>query len=284
MGLTLTTRDLLAVLDRLAPFALAESWDNVGLMVGAPDHEVTGILVGLDPTDTLLDEALATGANTIITHHPLLFKPAKAIRTDQPLGRAIAKTLTNGLNIIACHTNLDVVADGVSDILARRLGLRNCLPLTSSPTPNDPATGFGRIGDLAQDTSGDHFLATLCAVLQCPALLVAGPVPATVCRVAVCGGSGSELAETAQALGAQLYVSAEIKHSTARWAEMAGICLVDAGHFATENIVINEFARTIATALAAAGHTIPVQATATLQPPFAVHCPAGGCRPLPHIL
>lgn len=283
MGLTLTTSDLLATLDRLAPFALAEPWDNVGLMVGAPGHAVTGILVGLDPTETLLDEAIALGANTIITHHPLLFKPAKSIRTDQPLGRTLAKALGHGINIIACHTNLDVIANGVSDILAQHLGLTECQPLETTSITNN-AMGFGRIGTLPQPTSGDRLLAKISAVLHCPALLVAGPIPATVSRVAVCGGSGSELAERALTLGAQVYVSAEIKHSTARWAETAGLCLVDAGHFATENCITTEFTHRIADTLTTAGYAIPVQATTTLQPPFTVHCPAGGCRILPEIL
>lgn len=281
MGVTLTTRDLLAVLDRLAPFALAEGWDNVGLMVGAPDHVVTGILVGLDPTESLLDEALCLGVNTIVTHHPLLFQPAKAIRTDQPLGRTIAKALGSGLNLIACHTNLDVVADGVSDLLAQRLGLTGCQPLATTGTATD--LGFGRIGTLRQPMAGDRLLATLCAVLHCPAVLVAGPLPPTVARVAVCGGSGSELAEKARELGAQVYISAEIKHSTARWAEMAGFCLVDAGHFATENCITEEFAHRITGALRTTGHAVPVQATATLRSPFTLHGPAGGCQILPEL-
>lgn len=279
MGLTPTVSDLLETIDQLAPFALAEEWDNVGLMVGAPAHQVSGVLVGLDPTETLLAEALRLGANTIVTHHPLLFKPAKTIRTDQPLGRTIAKALAGNINIIACHTNLDVVGDGVSDTLAQQLGLTNCQPLTGNGN-----IGFGRIGNLGQPLAGDSLLAKLCAVLRSPALLVAGTLPPTISRIAVCGGSGSELAEAALALGAQVYISAEIKHSTARWAEMACLCLVDAGHFATENIITNDFARRLAEALAAAGHTLPVQATTTLQPPFAVHCQAGGCRILPELI
>lgn len=283
MGLTLTTRDLLAALDRLAPFALAEAWDNVGLMVGAPDHPVSGILIGLDPTEPLLDEALALGVNTIITHHPLLFTPPKAIRTDQPLGRCLAKALGHGLNLVACHTNLDVVAHGVSDILAQRLGLTDCQPLGNAAGSTAAGIGFGRIGTLTPPMDGDQFLARLSQALHCQSLLVAGPLPPSVCRVAVCGGSGSEFAEPAQAMGAQVYVTAEIKHSTARWAEMAGICLVDAGHFATENIVISEFAGRLTAALTADGHDMPVHIGSNQQPPFAIHCTANGYHPLPKI-
>ncbi|HSR37203.1 MAG TPA: Nif3-like dinuclear metal center hexameric protein [Desulfurivibrionaceae bacterium] len=271
MGLTLTASNLLAELDHVAPFALAESWDNVGLMVGDPRQPVTGILVGLDPTEALLDEAMAAGANTIVTHHPLLFKPPKSIRTDQPLGRTIAKALANNLTLIACHTNLDVVGRGVSAILAEKLGLTDCQPLDGADT-----IGFGRIGTLAPPLPGDRFLQKASAAMQCQSLLVAGTVPSSVSRVAVCGGSGSELAEKALELGAEIYVTAEIKHSTARWAEMAGICLIDAGHFATENIVTHEFAFRINEALATAGHTIPVHVSNRQQPPFAVYCATGG--------
>ena len=284
MSTTLTIRTLLSALDRMTPFALAESWDNVGLMVGAPDQAVNGLLVGLDPTETLLDEAIALGCNTLLTHHPLFFKPVKNLRTDQPLGRFLAKALASGINVIACHTNLDVVTDGVSDILAQRLGLNHCQPLTTMPAvAGETPLGFGRIGNLAQPLPATAFLATLPKALHCQAFSVAGPLPPTVSRIAVCGGSGSDLAERAQELGAEAYITAEVKHSVARWAEMASLCIIDAGHFATENIVIKAFADRVATALDSSGHATPVRVTSKQQGPFAFYCTAKGCNSLSDI-
>ncbi len=269
-----TIDKLLTLLDRISPFSGAATWDNIGLMVGDPRRETSGILLALDPTEALLTEARARNCNTIITHHPLIFHPLKNIRLDQPLGRLLALAIEQQINIIACHTNLDVVAGGVSDVLARRLGVSNPLPLQNEqPAGTDPAAaGFGRYGDLAAPLPAEQFLARLAGILKLEALPVAGPLPATIGKVAVCGGSGSELAERAAELGADIYVTAEIKHATARWAEMRGFCLVDAGHYPSEDPVIGELATSLATHLAASGHPVPVKISRTQQGPFKIFC------------
>lgn len=284
MDSALTVNKLLALLDTITPFALAESWDNVGLMVGAPDQHVTGVLVGLDPIESLLEEALALGANTIVTHHPLFFRPLNSVRTDRPVGRFLANALTHQLNVIACHTNLDVVAGGVSDILAQRLGLTDCTILSASTAAADgKPRGFGRIGTLSPPLSAEQFPAALVKALRCQSLLLAGQLPQTVTTVAVCGGSGSDLAEAAHERGAQVYVTAEVKHSDARWAETIGMCIIDAGHFSTENLVTDEFASRIAASLGAGGHVLPVHATREQQAPFTVYRTALGGILIPEI-
>lgn len=267
---------LLTLLDGISPFARAEAWDNVGLMVGDPDREVRGILLALDPTEALLEEARARHCDTIITHHPLIFHPLQNIRLDQPPGRLLALAIAHQINIIACHTNLDVVTGGVSDILAHRLGLTDTVPLqitgpevtASQPT----ATGFGRFGRLSSPVPGQRFLAQLAAELKLEALQVAGPLPAMIRKVAVCGGSGSDLTQRAADLGADIYISAEIKHATARWAEMRGFCVVDAGHFYSENPVVSELAAILARHLAADGSSVPLQISRTQKSPFKVFC------------
>ncbi len=119
----ITLQKIITILDGIAPFSLAADWDNVGLMVGDPNQEISGILVGLDPTELLLDEALRSGANLLVTHHPAIFNPVKSIRTDQPTGSFLAKALTKNIAVIGCHTNLDVVENGVSHVLAEKIGL-----------------------------------------------------------------------------------------------------------------------------------------------------------------
>ena len=230
---------LVSLLDELAAFALAESWDNVGLMAGDQAQQVDSILVALDPTEEVLDEAVANGCNVVVTHHPLIFKPLKAIRVDQPVGRLLARSLAAGVAMIACHTNLDLVGGGVNDVLAECFGLRKTRSLSGG---GDDEAGFGRVGALPEPLTGREMLARMAQVLEAEALPYAGPLPETVEKLAVCGGSGSEFAEAAQRLGAQIYVTGEVKHSTARWAEAAEFCVVDGGHFATENMVVPEFA------------------------------------------
>ena len=229
--MTVRVKDILNSLNSEAPFSLAETWDNVGLLVGNPEQEVTAVLAGLDPTNKLLDEAIALGANTVITHHPVIFKPLPAINTTTPDGRLLEKALTNRINIIGCHTNFDNAIDGVSSILARKLGLENLSPLIPS---GEGGTGLGRIGTFPAPMSFSDFLAKVLDVLGLEYVKVAGRLPDTITTLAVCGGSGSEFAEQARFRGAEVYLSAEIKHNIAIWAGEIDFCIIDGTHYATE--------------------------------------------------
>lgn len=258
-----TVRDLLDFLDGYAPFSLAESWDNVGLMVGNPTVNVSGIFVSLDPTREVFAEAKAVGCNTIISHHPLLFQPPKQILTNTVQGRLLRRALLDDLQIIACHTNLDVVPAGVNDALALRVGMVDCKPLVRRDCESD--CGFGRIGTLAHAMGGPQFLEHLAAALEQPDIMVAGVLPERIERLAVCGGSCGEFGPQAQDGGAQLLVTSEVKHSQARWAEEAGFCLVDCGHYATENVVLPILIEKIT---AFCGASLPVRATQTQRRPL----------------
>lgn len=262
---SLDVAGLVSVLDELAAFALAESWDNVGLMAGDPAQQVGAILVALDPTEEVLEEAVANGCNVVVTHHPLIFKPLKALRIDQPVGRLLARSLAAGVSMIACHTNLDLVGGGVNDVLAERFGLRETLPLSGG---GDGEAGFGRVGVLPESLTGREMLARMAQIFATEALPYAGVLPETVDKLAVCGGSGSEFAEAAQRLGAQIYVTGEVKHSTARWAEAVGFCVVDGGHFATENPVVPEFAALLQRTLAARNVEVEVRAAQKQRNPW----------------
>jgi dinuclear metal center YbgI/SA1388 family protein len=271
MGINLTVKDLLQTLDNIAAFGLAEQWDNVGLMVGDPDHLIKGILVALDPTEEVLAEAKEYGADCIITHHPLIFTPLKAIYTNQPLGRFLRQTLKNEISIIGCHTNLDQAVGGVNDVLASSLGMVETKPIAAAD-PNQDAvaseTGFGRVGRLAETLSRKAFIERLCVFFNLPVLRVAGRIPEKISTVAVCGGSGSELAEAAFTGGAQVYITGEVKHSTARWVEASGFCIIDAGHFATEKPVVESLVKTLEGVFAEKGISVPVKSAAKQKNPF----------------
>ncbi len=263
MAESLTVRGLLDFLDGYAPFSLAESWDNVGLMVGSPQAAVTGIIISLDATLEVFAEAKAAGCNTIISHHPLLFHPLKQILTDSVQGRLLGQALRDELQVIACHTNLDVVPAGVNDALAVKIGMTALQPLVARECSS--SCGFGRIGCLEKAMSGGQFLQHLSDCLDQPDILVAGPLPDTIERLAVCGGSCGEFGPQAQEGGAQLLITSEVKHSQARWAEDAGFCLVDCGHFSTEQVVIPILLEKIA---AFCGPAVPVQAAAHQRRPL----------------
>lgn len=259
---------IIEIIDTVAPFSLAEEWDNVGLLLGDPGQEISGVMVGLDPTISIIDEAILAGANLIITHHPIIFCPLKSIRTDQPTGAFLAKAIKHGIAVVGCHTNLDVVANGVNHILSIKLGLCNLKALLPSPKANDDLTGLGLYGSFKNSFKKEDFLALVSQTLELPVLSVAGDLPENIDKVAVCGGSGSDFIEKAYESGAQVYITGEVKHSAARWAEEIGFCVIDAGHYATENLVTDAFASLLASELSKAGNNLQVTATANQRNPF----------------
>lgn len=251
-------QDILAYLGRFAPWELAEPWDNVGLMIGSPDQEATGVLVALDPTLQVLEEAIRQKTNIILTHHPLIFHPLKSINTATPIGQFLRSALRHDIAVISCHTNLDVIGNGVSDALAGALDLHDTRPL--QPSGGQPGQGFGKVGNLPAPMDRAVFLHYAARHLQVEGLLVAGSLPDAVTTVAVCGGSGSDLAEAALKAGAQVFITAELKHSVARWAEESGLCILDGGHFATENIIVPRLVALLTDFFHQNGHAAPVVA------------------------
>ncbi len=241
-----TVQNILEVIESLAPANLAEPWDNTGLMIGDPASPVHTILLGLDPTMALLDEAQSLGANLIITHHPIIFHPLKSIQLSHPDGRFIDSAIRKQINIISSHTNLDSTRNGISDTLAQKLGLSDIAPLVAQET-GEAGCGLGRIGSYDEPIAVQEFIDRLKSACNPPWLLSAGNQPNTIKKVAVCGGSCSELADKAQLAGADVFVTAEVKHNIARWAEDADFWIIDAGHFATENTGIQHFAQQLAT-------------------------------------
>lgn len=269
MVLPIKLKDLLVYLGQLAPWELAEPWDNVGLMIGDPGQEITGLLIALDPTLQVLEEAILKKANTILTHHPLIFHPLKSINTATPSGQFLKKAFNHEIAVISCHTNLDIISDGVSDALARALDLRNCRPL--KPAGTDGKMGFGKIGFLPAPMKGEAFLRHTEQQLNLQGLLLAGPLPQSVSTVAVCGGSGSDFADTALQSGADVYITAELKHSVARWAEDSNFCIIDAGHFATENIMIPALHKKICAFFSENNNPVPVFASQIQNSPLRFH-------------
>lgn len=225
--------DILNNLELNAPFQLAESWDNVGLLIGNPEQTVTGVIAGLDPTNELIDEAINTGCNTIITHHPVIFKPLASINTGTPEGILLQKILSHNIAIIGYHTNFDSAEEGVSDVLSNRLGLSKLRPLLVPPGA-PKGTGLGRVGSYDRSLTAGDFTKRLLAALELKGVQMTGRLPETITTVAVCGGSGSDFAKTAFQHGVDVYISAEIKHSTAIWARENNFCIVDGTHYATE--------------------------------------------------
>ncbi|WP_344830720.1 Nif3-like dinuclear metal center hexameric protein [Actinocorallia longicatena] len=214
----------------------AESWDAVGLVCGDPDAEISSVLLAVDPVAEVIDEALTGGAELVITHHPLFLRGVNSVAATTPKGRTVHRMIRAGAALYTAHTNADVAAPGVSDALARAVGLTGPLrPLR--PSQDDPRRGLGRIGELDRAVPLREFTARAAAGLPKTSwgVRAAGDPERPVRTVAVCGGAGDSLIETARAAGADVYLTSDLRHHPVSESLATGpMALVDAAHWATE--------------------------------------------------
>jgi dinuclear metal center YbgI/SA1388 family protein len=237
-----TVSDILNYLDTLAPRSMKMDWDNVGLLCGDMDAQVTKILVALDPFEAVVDEAQYKGAELIITHHPLIFQPLKAITEDNQVGRCIRKLCFFDINAINAHTNLDCAPGGVNDRLAQMLGLENIQVIDPMGVDaQGQEWGLLRMGDVAQQPLCE-FLETVKSSLSCEGLrYVYGGKP--VRKVAVGGGACAGEMRDAIRAGCDTFVTSDVKYNQFWDAQTMGLNLIDAGHFATENPIVGLLAQ-----------------------------------------
>lgn len=369
----LKTSDIVGIINKIAPMALAEAWDNPGLQIGDPDAEVNSMMVALDPTPDVIDSAIKASCQLLVTHHPLIFKPLKSISTANPLGSSIQKAMKGGLSIVSLHTNYDIVNGGLNDLLASKIGLsssvalkvtttcelvklvvfvpvdhveqvqRALFPFAASQgnyrdcsfaaggvgtfTPLNGATpfsgtvgilakvpeerlellilrthlpravkallaahpyeepafdlypllnegeklGLGRIGSLPEPVMLGVYADQLRKILSAPALRYVGDPAAKISKVALCSGSGGSLLYEAVRSGADVLVTGDVTYHEARDAEDLGLALIDAGHFPTEIIMVQEIAERLGLALAAAGYTdCQIESCRTEKDPFRI--------------
>ena len=229
----MTVRDIIAVIEEFAPLSIQEGWDNSGLCVGSPDDEVTSALFALDCTEELVDEAVACGADMIITHHPLIFSGLKKISPDDQVGAAVIKAIKNGIAIYAAHTNADKVIAGVSGAMAAKLGLADVRILSE----DGEGTGLGVVGDLPQPLTADEAVALVKEKFGLKMLKASRPSDGLISRVAMCGGSGGSLIGAARRSGAQLYISGDISYHNFFAPE--GFMIMDIGHYESEIEIVN---------------------------------------------
>ena len=229
-------KDILTFLESVAPSYMKMDWDNIGLLCGDENREVTKVLVALDPFESVCQEAKEVGADLLLTHHPLIFQPTNAVNAQTELGRSILFLAKNDICAVNAHTNLDCAPGGVNDVLAEALGLENISVIDPSGTDeNGTPWGLLRQGTV-KEQSLDSFLGAVKEKLGCLGLRYAS-CGKPVQKVAVGGGScGSEL-ELAVKAGCDTFVTADVKYNQFFTAKAMGLNMIDAGHFHTENPV-----------------------------------------------
>lgn len=249
---------VVAALGELYPPVWAEDWDAVGLVCGDPAATVRRVLFAVDPVEVVATEAVEWGADLIVTHHPLFLRGVHSVAATSPKGRLVHRLIRAGVGLFAAHTNADVADPGVSDALARAVGLPGELrPLR--PALEDPRRGLGRIGELPEPLALGEFARVAAAGLPgTPAgVRVAGDLSRAVRRVAVSGGAGDSLLDLAIAAGADVYLTADLRHHPAsEFVERADVALIDATHWATEWPWLHDAARRLEEALTAQDTTV----------------------------
>ncbi len=227
--------DVWRAIDEAAPFLTQADFDNSGLLVGDRDREVTGIHFALDVTDRVLDEAEAAGANLIVTHHPLMFHPRKTLTENDYEGALICRMVRAGMGLIAAHTNLDAAPGGTNDTLAALLGLRDLR-----------GEGYWRVGELPEGTDAAGLIRGLEEKLGTQVRVYGQFARETpLRRLGLATGAGSEFWAEAAALGADAFLTGEMKHHDALAMVGAGVLGLEAGHFATEEPGIFALADTL---------------------------------------
>lgn len=231
--------DIIKLMEEYADPCLAESWDNIGLMVGDENSYITNVLVALDINDDVIDEAISKNCNLIITHHPFIFKGLKSVVASDITGNRVIKLIKNNINVFSAHTNLDIAQNGTNDILAQRLNLNNISNLFNNNNINYDF-GLGRVGELENMMLFEHIIEELKNILNLDNIVACGDTSKNIKKIAICTGSGGEVDFIKQAVNknCDLYITADIKYHNAQLAKDLGLCLVDATHYASENIIV----------------------------------------------
>lgn len=232
-----TVKDIIDFMNKFCPPSLAFDGDNVGLIEGRDDKKVSKILLTLDVDEKVADEAVRLGADMIISHHPLMFHAIKRLTSADPMQRTLISLISNDIPLFSAHTNLDCVRGGLNDYLAERLGIKNTSVIEVTGTIDGIEHGFGRIGEVGDGTDLGQMLERCITVLGTPSVKYVGDPNRLIKRVAVnCGGGADEIGICIE-LGADLFITGDVRYNPARDCYDCGMALIDAGHYETEHIV-----------------------------------------------
>lgn len=270
-------KDLLDLIDAIAPFDLAEPWDNCGLQVGNRQWSGSKVLVALDMTPDVMTEAIFWGADLILTHHPFLIKPLSSIDFFSTSGLMIALSARRKISIVSAHTNLDKAQNGLNDYFGQKIGLGpgTCFqPML--PEKDHALSGIGRICKLAKPLPLKVLVEQVKHSLGLNSefshgisgLRYVGNRDLVVKTLAICTGSGGSLVETFLGSGADVFITGDIKYHEARNVEQAGLGLIDVGHFASEHMVVELLVKRLTALAEAAGFEVEVRGFDGERDPF----------------
>lgn len=228
--------ELIRKLEELSPPMYAMEWDNSGLLVGGMEQEIHKVLLSVDVTDEVIDEAIAHGVDMIIAHHPLIFRKIKRVVAEDLTGRRILRMVQHSIACYCMHTNFDIM--GMADEAADMLGLNGAEVLDVTYEDDLSKEGIGRYGYLKNNSTllelGEHVK----RVFKPEHVTLYGDLDAPMVKVAISTGSGSDMVPLAIAAGCDAIITGDIGYHCALDAIAEGLCIIDAGHFGLEKIFI----------------------------------------------
>jgi dinuclear metal center YbgI/SA1388 family protein len=249
--------ELISEFERRWPLQTAESWDQPGLMLGKRSAEISKVLLSVDFTSEVLTEAVEVGAELVFCHHPPFLKGVNELSEEGFKGNLVAEANRRSIAVYAAHTNADGAQDGVTDSLAKVLGLRDAIPF-------DSFSNLGRVGNLRESVTLLEFAREIAKKLPATAsgIRVAGPAESLVSRVAILGGAGDSYLSAARALDVDVYVTSDLRHHPAQdFIEQSKIegwrpALIDISHWAAEWIWLDGLANSLSKKFPEVGFTV----------------------------
>ena len=225
-------REVVDALERFAPLPLQESFDNAGLQTGLTEVEVSGALLCLDVTEKVVDEAIALGCNLIVSHHPLIFHALKRISDENDVQRTVMKAISNKITVVSMHTNMDNARGGVNFKIAEKLSMQNC-SFFAEKQVDGIECGSGVVGILPEPLAADDFIVTLKSVFDVECVQCNQLLRRPIRKVAVCGGAGSFLLDSAIKIGADAFLTGEM-HYHEYFGREQQIQIAVIGHYQSE--------------------------------------------------
>lgn len=232
-------REIIDILEELAPRRMACDWDNPGLLAGRMDKEVHKVLLTVDADDKAVERAIQEGTDMIISHHPLIFKPVKHVTDEDFIGRRLVQMLQADLSYFAMHTNFDAAPGCMADAVAHKLGISGGEPLEEMGEEDGASFGIGKIGALKEPVTGMELARQVKEKFGLPFVTVYGSnlwEREPVRRIATCPGSGGSTIKEAIKKNAQVLVTGDISHHEGIDANAQGLMIIDAGHYGLEHI------------------------------------------------
>lgn len=231
-------KDMISYIEQLSPKKYAEEWDNVGLLLGDDERDVHRIMIALDATDYVVEQAVKQKVDLVLTHHPMIFKPVKQINNHSMVGRRILKLASNNIAYYAMHTNFDIMG-GMASLAAEKLELLEAVPLDVTAVEDGKEEGIGRVGYLKNDMKIADIATNVKEKFGLKKVILYGNKTKEVRKIAISPGSGKSEIENAIKKGAELLITGDIGHHEGIDAVDQGLMILDATHYGLEHIFID---------------------------------------------